>query len=74
MDQPATPIVRHDGWTRERQALFLDCLAERGNVRLACTRAGMSPEAAYRLRRRDALFAAITPSTSSTSSALLAAT
>jgi hypothetical protein len=57
MDQPTTPIVRHDGWTRERQALFLDCLAERGNVRLACARAGMSPEAAYRLRRRDALFA-----------------
>jgi hypothetical protein len=57
MDQPTTPIVRHDGWTPERQARFLDCLAERGNVRLACARAGMSPEAAYRLRRRDALFA-----------------
>jgi hypothetical protein len=49
--------VRHDGWTPERKVRFLDRLAARGNVRLACRAAGMSPEAAYRLRRRDPLFA-----------------
>jgi hypothetical protein len=49
--------VRHDGWTPERKVCFLDRLAARGNVRLACRAAGMSPEAAYRLRRRDPLFA-----------------
>jgi hypothetical protein len=59
MDQPdiVTPACRHDGWTRERKALFLDHLATRGNVRAACASVGMSREAAYRLRRREALFA-----------------
>jgi hypothetical protein len=45
------------GWTRERMARFLDHLAEKGNVRAACKRVGLSREAAYRLRRRDPLFA-----------------
>ena len=58
MDQPdIVPACRHDGWTPERKALFLDHLAARGNVRAACARVGMSREAAYRLRRREALFA-----------------
>jgi len=48
-------IVR--GWTPERQTRFLDHLAEKGNVRAACKRVGLSREAAYRLRRRDPLFA-----------------
>lgn len=57
MQDHASFTVRHDGWTPERQARFLDRLAARGNVRLACRHVGMSPEAAYRLRRRDELFA-----------------
>ena len=45
------------GWTRERKARFLDHLSVKGNVRAACARVGLSPEAAYRLRRRDEEFA-----------------
>jgi hypothetical protein len=57
-----TPIVtpasvRHDGWTPERQVQFLAYLAEHGTVRAACARVGLSREAAYRLRRREPLFA-----------------
>jgi hypothetical protein len=52
-----TPTPRHDGWTAERRARFLDSLAARGNVRLACRRVNLSPEAAYRLKRRDPQFA-----------------
>lgn len=51
------PAVRHDGWTDQRKAHFLEHLAGHGNVRAACARVAMSHEAAYRLRRRDALFA-----------------
>jgi hypothetical protein len=47
------------GWTRARKAIFLDTLANNGNVRAACKRVGLSREAAYRLRRRDPLFARI---------------
>ena len=45
------------GWTRERKAQFLDHLARHGNVRAACSRVGLSREAAYKLRRRDGQFA-----------------
>jgi hypothetical protein len=45
------------GWTRHKKAVFLDHLAQTGNVRAACARVGMSREAAYRLRRREADFA-----------------
>jgi len=48
---------RRDGWSPARKARFLDRLAACGNVRTACAGVGMSREAAYRLRRRDALFA-----------------
>lgn len=48
---------RHDGWTDERKARFLDSLATKGNVRLACRKVNLSPEAAYRLKRRDPAFA-----------------
>jgi hypothetical protein len=61
MDQLTNPAanlaVRHDGWTDARKAQFLEHLAGHGNVRAACARVAMSHEAAYRLRRRDALFA-----------------
>jgi hypothetical protein len=55
--QAPQPATRHDGWTPERRARFLDRLSDCGNVRTACARVGMSREAAYRLRRRDELFA-----------------
>jgi hypothetical protein len=42
----------------ERQALFLSQLAESGNVRLACIAAAISPQTAYRARRRSAGLAA----------------
>jgi hypothetical protein len=54
---PIVPLIRHDGWTPERKTRFLDHLAHEGSVRSACSRVGMSREAAYQLRRRDALFA-----------------
>ena len=59
MDLSNTPAstTRHDGWTPARRLQFLESLAQDGNVRVACARVGLSREAAYRLRRRDALFA-----------------
>lgn len=57
MDMSHTPATRHDGWTPARKVQFLEALAHDGNVRAACARIGLSREAAYRLRRRDALFA-----------------
>lgn len=45
------------GWTPGHKARFLDRLAVHGNVREACRCVGLSAEAAYRLRRRDAMFA-----------------
>jgi hypothetical protein len=40
-------------WTAEVKVRFLDCLSQRGNVRLACRAVGLSAETAYRQRRRD---------------------
>jgi len=48
---------RYDGWTAERRLQFLGCLAAGRDVRFACARAGLSPQGAYRLQRRDAAFA-----------------
>jgi len=45
------------GWTARKKTVFLDHLAQHGNVRAACSRVGLSREAAYRLRRRDRDFA-----------------
>jgi len=57
-EQPqATPTPRRDGWTPRRRRQFLDDLAAGLDVRRACARAGLSRQAAYRLRRRDAEFA-----------------
>ncbi len=47
---------RHDGWTKERRAQFLDVLGYSGCVRDACAVAGMTSTSAYRLRRSDAEF------------------
>jgi hypothetical protein len=52
---PLTPVplrARHDGWTPDRQILFIEALAESGCVEEACRRAGMSDSAAYKLRNR----------------------
>ena len=48
---------RHDGWTGEAMAKFLETLAETGIVLDACDAAGKSSTAAYALRRRNPLFA-----------------
>ncbi len=42
---------RHDGWTPERQQLFIEALADYGSVRAAANAVGMTPEGAYHLRR-----------------------
>lgn len=49
---------RHDGWTGERMAAFLETLADTGLVTEACRAAGMSRESARQLRNRDPVFAA----------------
>jgi hypothetical protein len=49
--------VRHDGWTPQRKVRFLNALATGGTVRAACASVGMSPQAAYVLRRRERGFA-----------------
>ena len=56
----ASPRIRRDGWTAERQLRFLAALAETASVSAAAAAAGMSRESAYRLRTRKqgALFAA----------------
>lgn len=43
---------RRDGWTPERQSVFLAVLAETGCVSHACATVGKSAQSAYRLRRR----------------------
>ena len=49
---PATALrARTDGWTPERQRLFVEALADCGSVTEAAERAGMSKQAAYNLRR-----------------------
>jgi hypothetical protein len=48
---PALRRSRRDGWTPEKQAAFIDALAESGCVNEACARVGMSPSSAYALRR-----------------------
>jgi hypothetical protein len=43
---------RHDGWTPERQAIFISILRLSRCVRKAAAAAGMSRNSAYALRRR----------------------
>lgn len=45
------------GWTSERRVRFLSLLAEKGNVRACAAACGLSAQSAYKLRRRDPLFA-----------------
>jgi len=50
--EPAQPRPRFDGWTPNRQATFIEALAESGCVTEACRAVGMSPRSAYALRAR----------------------
>lgn len=49
---PAACSTRHDGWTPERQRLFVAALAEHGGVAKAARMVGMTPQTANRLRLR----------------------
>jgi hypothetical protein len=49
---PASHRLRIDGWTPENQRLFCETLADCGLVREAAAAVGMTPQTAYRLRRR----------------------
>lgn len=57
-EQKVVAIQRHDGWTPNRRALFLQALADTCNVTMACHAAGMSSGAIYPLRKRDPAFRA----------------
>ncbi|MCJ2178868.1 hypothetical protein [Novosphingobium album (ex Hu et al. 2023)] len=50
-------FVSHHAWDADRKVRFLHHLAEKGDVRAACARVGMSRQSAYLLRRRDGGFA-----------------
>ena len=49
--RPETP--RHDGFTPERQAAFLDALAASGSISAAAQAVGLSRTAIYNLRNRE---------------------
>lgn len=49
--------ARHDGWTAERQNIFIESLAKTRCVRDASRMAGISWNSAYRHRKRSAAFA-----------------
>jgi len=51
------PRLASHYFTPERQVAFLGHLASHGNARVACAAVGLSPQAAYVHRRRDAAFA-----------------
>jgi hypothetical protein len=51
-------VIRHDGWTGEKMAIFCETLAETGVVAEACEAARMGISGAYAARRRNPVFAA----------------
>jgi len=53
MTQSSTETPRHDGFTPERQAAFLDALAATGSVSAAAQAVGLSRTAIYNLRNRE---------------------
>ena len=53
----SVPTIRHDGWTGEAIAKFLETLADTGIVLEACDAACKSSTGAYALRRRSPAFA-----------------
>jgi hypothetical protein len=55
---PLPPHHQPDGgWSEARRCKFLALLAESGNVRAAALACGLSPQSAYKLRRREPGFA-----------------
>lgn len=50
--KPVPVRPRHDGWTPEKQTLFIEALADTACVTDACKRVGMTDVSAYALRRR----------------------
>jgi len=50
--EPVIMRSRHDGWDADRQASFIQALAESGCVKEAAARVGMSTASAYGLRTR----------------------
>ena len=53
MTQSSSATQRHDGFTPERQAAFLDALAATGSVSAAAQAVGLSRTAIYNLRNRE---------------------
>jgi hypothetical protein len=51
-DPVPTASTRHDGWTLQRQRVFIDALGRCGLVAAAAREVGMTPKSAYRLRAR----------------------
>lgn len=51
---PAAAHARRDGWSPQRQRIFLEAIAEGSTVGEACAHVGLSPASAYALRRRAA--------------------
>ncbi|MEO5866341.1 MAG: hypothetical protein ABIS14_12580 [Sphingomonas sp.] len=47
-----TATSRHDGWSPDRQAAFIELLASHGGVAAAARAIGMTPQSANRLRKR----------------------
>ena len=56
-NKPLEHSVRRDGWTPLRRRRFTESLASGRDVRRACADVGLSREGAYKLRRRDPVFA-----------------
>ena len=54
MPDPDTPArrTRHDGWTEDRKAAFVEALGRGGSIAAAAASVGMSRRSAYRLRAR----------------------
>jgi hypothetical protein len=59
MTEPSDPSIRplkprRNGWTAERQAAFLEALADTASVTEAARRVRMTPQSAHWLRRQPA--------------------
>jgi hypothetical protein len=52
----SVPRKKHARWSRLKRQIFLDHLAATCNVSASSVAAGMSPKAAYSLRRKDPAF------------------
>lgn len=55
-DTPRTARVRRDGWTVERQTMFIETLAATASVSEACRYVGLSRQSAHKLCQRSPQF------------------